>query len=136
MHQDRGPAGVRERLLQGLVPVFAQGVAQGLAFFSAGVLLVERNVGNRQVVLAALEVAREALVEHDEFRPVGMRGGTRSGFLRPSRRNLPRKGGVAGKDQDGRAFSAHGRFPGKPLLPETTFWPRRQILLERWRRAR
>jgi len=92
MNQDGRLASGGERLLQVFVP--------GL------VLLIARSVGNREVVLAALEVAREASVEDNEFRTIGMR----SGMLGPIRGNLPREGGVAGKDQDGRAIGAHRRF--------------------------
>src|ERR1700687_4332707 len=69
-------------------------------------LFLGRGVGNREVVMAALEAAREAFVEHDEFWTIG----TGSGILRPIRGNLPREAGVAGEDQDGRAMDAHGRF--------------------------
>src|ERR1019366_6733690 len=88
------------------------------------VLFIERGVGNRQVVVAALEVARQALVEHDELRPTGMRGGTRSGFLGPSCAYVPREGGVAGQDQDSRAFCAHGRFLTRPIGTSDFLWRR------------
>src|SRR5208337_3352990 len=97
-----------ERLLQVLVQAFVQVFAPGfvLVFVLGLVLFIGRGVGNREVVGAALEAAREALVEDDEFRTIGMG----SGIVGPMRGNLAREGGVAGKDQDGRAIAAHRRF--------------------------
>src|SRR5271166_1087779 len=67
-------------------------------------LFAARGVGNREVVVAGLEVARETFLEHNEFRRLG------SGIRGPLRGNLARENGVAGKDQDGRAIWAHGHF--------------------------
>ena len=73
---------------------------------AAYALFNRRSVGDGEVVVAALQVAGETFVEHDEFRTIRMR----SGILRPIRRNFPREGGIAGKDQDGRAVHTHRRF--------------------------
>src|ERR1700686_1214626 len=105
-------------------------------------LFLGRGVGNREVVVAALEAAREAFVEHDEFGTIG----TGSGILGPIRGNLPREAGVAGEDQDGRAMDAHGRFLALQVGPRGSRWLaaareitlrfRRQILQRRrWRPA-
>ncbi len=101
VNQDGGLAGSGQRLFQ----VFVQPFVQMLALVLLK-LFIRRGVGNCEVVVAALEAAREAFVEHDEFRTIG----TGSGILGPVCSNLPREAGVAGEDQDGRAMDAHGRF--------------------------
>src|ERR1700675_819892 len=78
------------------------------------VLFIAQGVSNREIEVAAFEVAGEAFVEDDEFRAIG----TASGILGPIRGNLAREGGVAGKDQDGRAMHAHWSLSGSASWPQ------------------
>jgi hypothetical protein len=120
VNQDGGLAGGGQRLLQ----VFAQAFVQVFALVLLK-LFIRRGVGNREVVVVALETAREAFVEHDEFWTIG----TRSGILWPIRGNFPREAGVAGEDQDGRAMDAHGRFLALQVGPRDRVGSRRLVRL-------
>src|SRR5208282_4575815 len=65
-----------------------------------------RSVGDCEVVVLALEVARKAVVEHGELRIIATESMIIIWGPGPIRGNLPRKGWIAGKDQNGRAIHA------------------------------
>src|ERR1019366_2040670 len=112
VNDDGRLAGGGEELLQGFVPIvpIVPVVLIRFVFPAVLVLFNRRSVGNGEVVVGALEVARKAFVEHDEFRSKFRTMGMGSGILWPIGGDLPRKGGVAGKDQNGRAIHAYRCF--------------------------
>ena len=100
---------------EGLLQVLLQTLVRGFALVVLDVF-DRRGIGNREIVVAALKIARETFVEHDKFRTLGMG----RMILRPMRGDLARERGVAGKDQDDRAICTHRRFLARqngPQLP-------------------